>query len=181
MQLLTVRAHKSCNGIWSDDEVHFRNVLLLAGEASATVNEVWSDETLPSFREADGRRRIRDLVQGMEPVEVGGEERHVIYPARDPAVLRVLRKIVRGLCYEHFDLTPVADEQIWVDVLKFQVPDSLRAEATYSHRDPSVVHYLRYAFPESHLHSGWLITFYERCEFIAIVGDDPMELNASAA
>jgi hypothetical protein len=66
VQLLTVSACTSCNRSWSDDEAHFRNVLLIAGEPSVAVRELWDIKAWPSFGKSDGERRLRDLAETNE-------------------------------------------------------------------------------------------------------------------
>jgi len=41
-RLITVPECPACNRGWSDDEVHFRTVLLLAGEPNDSVKELWT-------------------------------------------------------------------------------------------------------------------------------------------
>src|SRR6266571_8484988 len=101
VQRITVPSCAACNRGWSDDEAHFRNVLLLAGEPNSAVRELWETTTRRSFEDVDGRRRIKDLVEQFVPIRVEGFNRQMIYPARDNRVRRVLKKIVRGLSHFH--------------------------------------------------------------------------------
>lgn len=41
LQRITVPACQTCNGSWTDDEPHFRNMMLVAGETNPTVRELW--------------------------------------------------------------------------------------------------------------------------------------------
>ena len=95
IQRITVLSCGRCNRGWSDDEAHFRNVLLVAGESNAAVLELWQTTARRGFSQADGRRRLRDLVQGMVPVTVKGHKRWMIYPGRDDRVLRRQAEIGR--------------------------------------------------------------------------------------
>jgi hypothetical protein len=116
VQRITVPSRGPCNRGWADDEAHFRNVLLVAGESNVAVQEIWEATTRRSYRKADGRRRLQDLVDRMVPVQVEGLKRWMIYPARDERVLRVLRKIVRGLSHFHGVGSAVPEERVWVNV-----------------------------------------------------------------
>src|SRR5262245_41583340 len=84
VQRLTVPAYGACNNAWSDDEAHFRNVLLLAGEQNDACRERWGTTARRSFREqADGKRRVADLAARIVPVQTAAGERHKIYPGQD--------------------------------------------------------------------------------------------------
>ena len=118
VQRLTVPACRGCNGSWADDEAHFRNVLLVSGESNDPVTELWNGPAARGFRDVDGLRRLRDLASLLRPVVVDGQPRHMIYPAQDPRVLRVVRKVVRGLSYHHELWAPVSDGRVWADVMR---------------------------------------------------------------
>lgn len=180
VQRLTVPSCAECNHMWSDDEVHFRTVVAAAGDVSPVVSELWHTRVVASFAASDGGRRRRDIAKTLEPVEIDGKPRYMIYPARDVRVLRVLRKIVRGLSFHHLG-TIVPDEAVWADVLKYHVPSELRAALTVHERDSRVVRYQFVEYPASEeLASGWLLTFFERTEFIAAVSRTP-DAGTSAA
>src|SRR5437870_6914827 len=89
VQRITVPACSRCNRGYSDDEAHFRNVMLLAGDANEAVQELWP-KAVSSFRQVDGRKRVWDIRRLAETVQVDGTERWVIYPARDERILRVV-------------------------------------------------------------------------------------------
>ena len=137
VQRITVPACESCNKSWVDDEPHFRSVLLLAGDATPVVRELWEGKTRRSFQQPDGERRRRDLAELLRPEG----ERHKIFPADDPRFMRVLRKVIRGLSHHHGLLTPVSDEQVWADVQRYPVADSLLEEMTRAHAEPDIIEY----------------------------------------
>ena len=168
VQRLTVPACRSCNGAWADDEAHFRNVLLLAGDSNTAGTELWEGPAARGLNEVDGLRRLRDLVAIMKPITVDGQPRHTIYPASDDRVLRIVRKVVRGLCYHHDLAAPIADEQLWADVMRYAVPPVFLDEMAYEHREPDVLAYRFATICERDLHSAWLLTFYERTTFIVV-------------
>ena len=86
--------------------------MLLAGDSNEAVQELWPT-AMRSFGEVDGRKRLRDIHRLIELVQVSGTERWTIYPARDERVLRVVRKVVRGLAYYHW-LGPITSDQgVW--------------------------------------------------------------------
>ena len=93
----------------------------------------------------------------------------MIYPARDERVLRVLKKIVRGLSHHHGIETAVAEERVWVDVMKYRIPDEFVAEIEFHHREPDVCEYWYETDYEGELSSVWLLKFFGRRMFIASV------------
>lgn len=166
---ITVPACGVCNNGWSDDEAHFRNVLLLAGEPTQAVRELWEGKTRRSFAQSDGLRRARDLAVQLVPVTTPDGDRHMIFPARDERVLRIVRKTVRGLCHHHSLLSPVHDAQVIADIHRFAIPPEFLAEMTLGDTEGDVLEY-RYGFVDEHdIHSGWLLTYYGRTPFQCIV------------
>ncbi|MDE2134592.1 MAG: hypothetical protein KGM97_09385 [Alphaproteobacteria bacterium] len=167
---IVVDACGPCNNSWSDDEAHFRNVLLVAGEPPPVVHELWEGKARRGFHQVDGRKRARDLFAQFVAVQTSEGERYMIYPARDARVTRIVRKIIRGLCHHHHLLSPVHDEQFWADVQKFAVPDKFLAEMISADADPDILTY-QYAVldDDTHLHSCWLLKFFGRTPFFGVV------------
>lgn len=169
VQRLTVSACRECNGSWSDDEAHFRNVMLIAGEPNAPVKELWETSARRSFRKVDGRKRILDLYSQMQPVETGEGPRHKVFPAKDERVMRIIRKITRGLCHHHDVMSTVTDQQVTSDVLKFPIQREFIEEMAYHHLEKDVFEYRYKVIDEPEIHSAWLLTFFERTTFITMV------------
>lgn len=170
VQRLTIPSCNKCNNGWADDEAHFRNVLMVAGEPNSPSREIWDGPVLRSFDEVDGNKRINDLFHLMKPINTDEGIRYMIYPAEDDRVLRVVRKIVRGLCHYHQVLSPVSDHQVWVEILKYQPPpEYLETEMEYHHRERDIAEYWYQIFDEGEVHSAWIISFYNRVNFIGRV------------
>ena len=170
VQRLTIPACKSCNNGWSDDEVHFRNILTLVDEPNPSRRELWEKATKPSFNKADGHRRINDIFARMKPVKMAdGSNRFMVYPGLDERVVRVIKKIVRGLCYYHNIIWPISDQRVWADVLKYEVPKAFLDAMEYHHREPDIAEYRYQIINDNEINSAWLITFFERVTFIALV------------
>jgi hypothetical protein len=144
-------------------------VLLLSGDPTPAVIELWEGRTRRSFGYADGRKRLRDLVVQLVPVTTPDGERHMIYPAKDERVLRCVRKIVRGLCHHHGLGSPVYDGQVLADIQRFEVPPQFLAEMTHAHVEEDVLQYRYGVVDEPDIHSGWLLTFFGRAPFFCIV------------
>lgn len=168
VNLLTVPSCERCNGGISDDEVTFRNVMLLAGDPNPAVRERW-DNAQRSFDECDGRKRVTELSRMLVPVTVNGQERKMIFPARIPAVLRVVRKVVRGLAHYHDIGTAIPEERVSVDVLRYPIVPELIESATFHHRDPEIFEYWFQEISEDEISSIWLLKFFEKRTFVASI------------
>jgi len=172
LQLITVPECHMCNQAWSDDETYFRGVLLLSGESNAPVKELWETKIKPSLYEKDGLRRTVDLMRQFVPVTVDGQERQMIYPGQDQRVIRIIKKIVRGLSYHHRVEDGIDDARIRVDVLRYAVPDDLWSTGTFHRRGSDIFRYWYKTFDhddEKELSSLWILTFFDRTQFIGIV------------
>jgi hypothetical protein len=170
VQRLTVPACKSCNNGWSDDEAHFRNILTLAGDPNSSRLELFNTNVMRSFDEVDGIRRMDDLIARMKPVIMDdGSSRHMVYPGEDQRVLRVVKKVVRGLCYYHNVVWPISDNRVWVDVIKYVIPKSLFDQMNYHHREQDIAEYRYQVLNDHEINSAWLITFFQRITFVGLV------------
>jgi hypothetical protein len=168
LQLITVPACRSCNGGYSDDEAHFRNVMLMAGDSNEAVQELW-EKTWRSFREVDGERRATEIRRMMVPVKVSGEDRHMIFPGRDERVLRVVRKIVRGLAYHHGLGTAISDHRVWTDVLKYPIQSGLLESITLRRPEHDIFQYWFEECIDDEISSIWYLTFFEKRIFVASI------------
>jgi hypothetical protein len=167
VQRLKVPACKRCNNSWSDDEAHFRDIITLAGKPNTVVNELW--ETLQrSLDKKDGHKRLKDIIVQMKPVKVGDSNLFKVFPGNDKKVIRVMKKIIRGLCYKHY-LKTIPDTQVRTDILKDKVPEKFLEEMKYAHREKDIVEYYYDEIDDTEKHSVWFITFFERTTFIGIV------------
>lgn len=168
VQRITVPACSSCNKSWSQDEPHFRDMLLLCGEhPSPIVRELWEGKTRRSFDQPDGRKRVRDLIAQFVPAP---GNRHMVFPANDARVMRLVRKVIRGLSFHHGLRWPVADDEVWADILRFEVPADLIANVRTFHVGKAIVQY-RFGRIEDDpdLESWWLVRFFDRVPFVGVV------------
>ncbi|CUS36004.1 hypothetical protein COMA2_200013 [Candidatus Nitrospira nitrificans] len=166
VERITVPACSRCNSGWAD-EPHFRTVLV--GEANPIVRELREGKTRRSFLQSDGDRRRRHVAQLLMPVELAEGERHKIYPADDPRFMRILRKVIRGLCHHHGLLPVVSDDQVWADVKRYPIPSELLEEMTKAHVMPDIIEYRFSHVQADDIHSTWHLLFFERTPFYAIV------------
>jgi hypothetical protein len=144
-------------------------VLLVAGEPNEAVNELWTTKAKRSFYKLDGQRRVAELLAQMRPVMIEDQQRWKIYPGKDERVVRVIRKIVRGLSHFHGVESAVQDDRVWADVLTYAIPDEWMSSVTFHQREPGIMRYWYEAYQDGKFSSVWLLTFYERRTFIARV------------
>jgi hypothetical protein len=166
VQRITVPSCAVCNRGWSDDEAHFRNVLLIAGTPNAAVNELWTGKTRRSFTKVDGHRRVRDLAQQMVPTNTPEGPGHMIYPARDARFVRVLAKVIRGLAHYHGVATAVPENRVNVETLTVDMPGAVLDTMNYEHRDADIIDYWYQTFDGEPFQSVWLLRFFEKRIFV---------------
>lgn len=171
IQRPTIPECAACKKIWQDAENQFRNIMVIAGTPNIAVMEQWEGPVRRSFDKPSGPRWLKDLVAQMVPVETTEGPRHKVYPANDPMVMLVVKKIIRGLCHYHGIATAVRDQRVWADVLRYPIPSNLRQNLNWSHVGPKFFEYGYEATndKESNIHSAWCLKFYEQREFVAIV------------
>ena len=170
VQRLTVPACNKCNNSWADDEAHFRDILVIAGDPSTPEkSELWNTTVDRSFSQVDGFKRMSDLLDQMKPLDLNGQKRHIVYPANDPRVVRVIQKIVRGLSYYHNIESPLSEERISVDVLKTPIPEDLWNGMEAHERDRDIVEYRFAILNQPDIQAVWIVTFFRTVSFIAIV------------
>ena len=125
VQRLTIPACGECNNSWSDDEAHFRNVMVMSGDDPNTArSEIWEGSIARSFDQPDGMKRIDDLLGFMRPVDTKAGQRHKIFPAEDMRVMRVVRKVIRGLAHHHGLFQFVPDSDVWSTCNATKFPSS---------------------------------------------------------
>jgi hypothetical protein len=170
VQRITVPACDPCNTGWADHEAHAKHVLLVAGESNAAVQELWPSAWRAMTVAADARRRLLDLVGQLVPTVIDGRERHVIYPGRDERVMRVIRKIVRGLCHHHRIATAVPDARVQVEVLDPPPPPELLKHIELHNAERDIIEYW-YDDGGEHpaIQSMWFLRLFERRDFFGVV------------
>jgi hypothetical protein len=85
--------------------------------------------------------------------------------------MRIVRKVVRGLAHHHRIATAVPEADVWADVLRYAIPSTFEGELIQPNvHDPKVFTYRYCHLREPDVHSGWLLTFYESCTFIGVIG-----------
>jgi hypothetical protein len=147
---------------------------MAAGEAPVS-SELWYGRVSRSFDEVDGQRRLRDLYNQMKPIDTDQGLRFKIYPGRDELVMRIVRKVVRGLAHFHQVDTGVKDEQVWADILTFQLPKELINTVVLMHREPDVLEYWYESYSEGAMRSVWYLKFFQNVPFLAAIHTMPID------
>jgi hypothetical protein len=146
-------------------------MLVLAGEPNPARQELWETAAaLRSFDDVDGLRRMNDLIVRMKPVKMtDGSTGHMIFPGENGRVVRVVKKVIRGLCYHHNVMWPISDHHVWADVMKYVIPQEFLDQMEYHHREQDIAEYRYQVLNENEINSAWLITFFQRVTFIGLV------------
>ena len=131
--------------------------------------ELWETTINRSFNRFYGLKRVQDLIAIMKPSKIAYDEKFIIFPVKDKRVIRVIRKVVRGLCYYHKVVSPLSDERVWVDVLKYSFPQEFLKQMDYAHRERDIVEYRWGILNEEGISSVWIIKFFEQVTFISLV------------
>jgi hypothetical protein len=171
IQRRSVPECSECKKIWQDAENQFRNVMVIAGTPNSAVMEQWEGPLKRSFNKPSGRKWARALVEQMVALENTEGPLHKIYPANNPEVMLVIRKIIRGLCHYHGIATAVSDQRVWADIQKYQIPPYLKENMKWFHIGPKLLEYA-YEFTndrELNIHSAWYLRFYEEREFVSFI------------
>jgi hypothetical protein len=170
VQRITVRACRSCNDGWADDEAHAKHVLLIAGESNAAVQELWPSAWRAMTTADDARHRLLDVVAQLVPTVIDGRERHVIYPGRDERVMRVIRKIVRRLCHYHGVATAVPDVRVRAEIVDSPPPPELLKNIELHHAERDIIEYWYDDSGElPAIQSMWFLRLFQRRDFFGVV------------
>ncbi len=171
VQRPTVPECSECKKIWQDAETQFRNIMMVAGVTNASVQELWDGPVTRSFDKPSGPRWLRDLTSQMVPVETPDSPRHAVYPDRDERVMTVVRRTIRGLCHYHGLGTAIADCQVFAHVMRYAIPPAFWERFVPVNLGDDFCRYwyydLRAEDPDHH--SSWVIEFFGRTKFFAIV------------
>lgn len=176
VQRIKVSSCNRCNNSFSDDEAHFRNIMTLAGKPGPITSELWV-KVERSLDKKDGKKRLIDIYRQMKPVDNSGSTLYKVYPGKDEKVLRIVRKVVRGLCHYHKLISPVSEAQVWTDILTYPIPFHSLEDMNYHHREKDICEYRYQVINDGGIHSAWLITFLERVTFVALVSSAVPEQN----
>jgi hypothetical protein len=170
--LIVVGACEQCNRSFSDDEVHFRTVIALAGKSNNSVQELWDTKILRSLHQPDGFRRAKEILAATEQMQIEGQNRLVIYPGADGRVMRIIKKIVRGLSHYHEIETAIPEQRISVEICPVEdLFQEICGPGCFSGQYPGVFWYVNKQDHSTMFKNVWILTFFERLTFVALVTD----------
>jgi len=164
VQRVKIPACRQCNFSFQADEAHARNILSACGLVPTPERiELWNT-VCRSIRRKEGGIQdglaILAQMQNHAILKPDGNPYKQIFPLRDARVVRIMRKIVRGLCFRQTEEV-ISDENRVVLFPHPSDPDDLALfEKVY--QVPNV--FLAYALiadrcPE--VHSLWFLEFYK--------------------
>jgi len=156
-----------CNGSFSKHEDHFRAFCTLASQGPPEAQELFYDPIRRAFdRPVHCVKFLMRVYAGMkESVDQPG--RHRIYPNED--VFFILRKIIRGLAYKHFESAVVSDEDVDVRVLLFEIPDEFNRAELFNAVHPTVFQYRFDLCDDGEYQSLWLLKIFETVRFVGAI------------
>jgi hypothetical protein len=152
-------------------------MIVVAGDPNSAATRVWEAIRRSFTEQCDGPRRLEDLYNQFESVTVESQKRYKVYPANDPRIMRIVRKIIRGLCYYHQLMPYVPDNLVWSDVLRLEIPHDVLDVLHYHHRDPEIIQYGYCPIEIEDMHSLWVLQFYGRTTFVGTIARKMENLN----
>jgi len=135
--------------------------------------ELWADVTKSFKREKGGKGDFIAFDEQLE--EVGkwpdGTPMHRVYPGRNDRVLKVVRKIMRGLTHHRDESQIIADERVIAAIIVKPVPSDVETVLEEVYRVPNVANCRACFFTaerSTNLHSVWAIKLLE-VEFCGVI------------
>ncbi len=171
---LKIPACLECNSSWSGDEEFFRNVIYTAVGHNPNMDEklMFEGPIIRSIRDhIGGKSKLDDLFEVMKSVVVDGDIRQIIYPTESNKILRVVRKMICGLCSHHLRIM-VADDNVQVDMLDYYkdfITQKVLDAMNYNQIDKDIVEYWYSELDHGPISSLWVLRFLTKIEFISFV------------
>jgi len=175
IQRLKIPACPDCNNSWEADEAHFRAMLVICGpDPTAARRELWARSLRGLDRPDHGRKEALSIAQQFVPSPIlnpYGRPYQRVFPHKDARVVRVLKKIVRGLTFyrtsqvipeDLVDLQPAGPPlptayQNGLTAL-LTIPEIFSAKAFFADSGA-----------DSEVHSVWVLEFFGTVRFYALV------------
>jgi hypothetical protein len=66
-------------------------------------------------------------------------------------------------------MSPVSDQRVWADVLRYRIQPEFLREMECHHREKDIVEYRYTVLDEPPIHSAWLLSFFEKRPFLGMV------------
>lgn len=154
LNLITVPSCLECNNELSDDEEHFRNLIVTGGGRNLVVDQLFK-KVLRGLERAKSNYKLKDLLAAMQKRQLKMQDgrihdQYLIYP--DNAFWRVMSKIGRGLFYYHMHYPLPSDYKVESKKLDVMVPPGLWDAPDCYHRH---AHIFRYGYTTIENKKGW--------------------------
>jgi len=166
--LITVPSCYNCNNEMSDDEEHFRNIIVIGGPRNIVTDELFK-KVLRGLRRAKGNYKFTELFSSIQKfkskIHKGKkQEQYIVYPDKDMAFCRVMSKIGRGLFYYHMQRPLSLNYHIETRKLEFTVPYYLWGASDCYHCNQQIFRY-GYISIENGKGWFWIINFLKTRTF----------------
>jgi len=168
VQRLVVPSCRRCNSSWQDDEVHFRNMMTFIA-SNPVSKEVWATAMRHLGNQPDGLRRSLEVLQRIEPVEKDGTTDYIIDTEGDEKVMRVVRKVIRGLCHHHRLFCALPDQRVHAKLTEYPFPAGMYDDLTGHHRERDILEYWFELDQFEEAHSVWTLVFFGSVAFLGYV------------
>lgn len=166
---ITIPECTECKALWEDAEPHFRNIMIAIWHPEQIVKDSRYLSMQRSLEKCDGVRRFLDFTKLLVPARTPDGDREMIYPAKDPRINLILRRIVRGLCHYHELGSAISDIRVFCDVMRFKVPEAFQPEFRWHEIAPDFCRYGYAIIRDDTLHSFWLLQFSKHIEFFGTI------------
>lgn len=173
IQWAKVSCCPACNDEFQRDEAHAKTMLAAAGlTVTDKRQEIWESVKRGFSNPICGNQDRIAIREKLVPFMHEGEQRYKVYPGKDERVIKIVKKIVRGLCVHRQVLPPpVSEDRVWADTFIHVIPPKFEEELRTIYDIPNVVScraelQMSDEFPETH--SAWILQILQT-RFIAIV------------
>jgi hypothetical protein len=172
IQILKIPSCPKCNDSWQKDEAHCRSVLVACGLAvTSERRQVWANSLRSFDNPISGRGDVRAVAATLVPSPIlneYGQPYQRIFPCNDPRVVRVLKKIVRGLAY-HCWKKVIADERVNIRVPPYPLLPTSYDDLSTIYEVPHVFKSRACFLGEDDLHSVWILDFFDNVRIIGSI------------
>jgi hypothetical protein len=176
LDTVTVPACRSCNQSYQLDDEHF--AVAMGAQCYAEDPEaarVWTSIIRPLLARSPGLRTMlsQQIIDGPVQTPAG-----IVLPDRiairfsAPRIVRVVRRIVRGLLWHHYRHVPASNIELVVfqeQIVHPEVADTLNTRTVLSGVGDTIFRYRHGVASDAPDTSVWALQFYAQTQFIIIV------------
>jgi hypothetical protein len=182
MQVLKIPACPKCNHSWEKDEAHFRTSMVACGlDITPQRTQLWETSVRSFDKPISGRGDVWAIASQLVSSPIlneYGRPYQRIFPCRDPRVVRVLKKIIRGLAYSH-RRDVIADERVAVTARPLPLPIEIHEGLAPVYTVPHVFKSRAYFSDTGDFHSFWVLEFFDNVRLMGWIWDEVHHLPNS--